>query len=337
VSGPGERWWIVAAAAAAVVLAVTVLAIAGVFSGDDGDPGDNAEDGFGAVTTTDAAPPAPQPSVRRYEVGGRPDTIGAGGGYVWVSDSFAGTLSRINPASKRPIPVEPAGFPTDVSAAEGGSAWLALADRGAVQRVSATEGPAEPVEVGGFPFQVAAGEGAVWAMSQDTVERIDPQAGAVQGSAIPLEGDGSSIAAGEGGVWVTRSNRDLVRIDSGNGSIAAAAEVPGAFNVAVGESAVWALGASKGSAAGTLTRLDPASGEVAGAAIPVSQALDVAAGLGFVWVVGANGTVSRFDPATGSPIGRQILVGRQPQSISVGEGSAWVACAGAGAVFRITP
>ncbi len=328
------------AAGGAVVLVISVLAIAGVFSGDSGgdaSPGADAGAGFGAAKTTASAPTAARPAVRRYQLGGRPDTISAGGGYVWVSDSFAGVLNRINPASKKPIPVEPAGFPTDVSAAGKGSAWLALADAGAVQRVTATEGAAEPVKVGAFPFQVAAGEGALWAMSQDSVERVDLESGGVDDPPIALDGDGSSIAAGVGGVWVSRSNREVVRIDPEGGSISAVVKVPGAFNVAVGERSVWVLGAAKGSASGTLTRLDPAGDGVAGAPIPVSRALDVAAGLGLVWVVSADGMVKRFDPASGAPVGRPVRVGRQPQSISVGEGSAWVACAGAGAVFRITP
>ena len=63
--------------------------------------------------------------MRRLAVGGRPDSIAAGGGYVWVVDSFAGRVSRLNPASKKPIPVEVAGYPTDVAGDDGG-AWLAL-------------------------------------------------------------------------------------------------------------------------------------------------------------------------------------------------------------------
>jgi streptogramin lyase len=209
---------------------------------------------------------------------------------------------------------------------------VALPERGAVQRIG-SGGPAQPEQTKGFPFQIAAGEGGVWAMSQKSVERLDPSSGQPDGQPTPLQGSGSSIAAGAGWVWVTRSNREVVRISPDDGELSdSAGSVPGAFSVAIGESAVWALGAG-----GTLSRVDPDDGEASGTPVRVLQALDVAAGLGAVWVTAGDGTVSRFDPATGAAAGRPIRVGRQPQSISIGEGAAWVACAGDGAVYRITP
>jgi streptogramin lyase len=170
-------------------------------------------------------------------------------------------------------------------------------------------------------------------MSQKAIERLDPGSGRPGGQPTPLEGSGSSIAAGTGWVWVTRSNREVVRISPDDGELSqAAAGVPGAFSVAVGESAAWALGAG-----GTLARIDPEGGEASGTPVRVPQALDVAAGLGAIWVTAGDGSVSRFDPATGAAVGKPIQVGRQPQSISIGEGAVWVACAGDGSVYRITP
>jgi len=69
----------------------------------------------------------------------------------------------------------------------------------------------------------------------------------------------------------------------------------------------------------------------------VRQALDVAAGLGFVWVAAGDGTVSRFDPADGVQVGDPIRIGGQPQAIAVGEDATWVAAARNGAVYRIVP
>ncbi len=314
------------------MLVVAILAIAGVFSSDDEETGTPAQN-FGETTTTTATSPAPpaQPAVKRIPVGGRPDSISAGVGLVWLTDSFAGTFKKINPRSDRLQGLPAVGFPTDVSAGEG-AAWIALPDRGQVEWV----GVRRPIHVGdveGFPFQIAAGEGAVWAMSEKAVEGLDPATGKPNGPPTQLHGAGSDIAAGEGWVWVTRSNRDVVRISPDDGELSdSAASVPGAFNVAVGESAVWALGAK-----GTLTRIDPDSGEAEGSPVQVPQALDVAAGLGSVWVTAGNGTVLRFDPKTGTQAGKPIQVGRQPQSIAVGEGAVWVACAGDGSVYRITP
>ncbi len=330
-SGTDNRVWLALAALGGAVFVVAILAIAGVFSGDDEDRG--ADESFGSPTaTTITAPATPEePRAKRIPVGGRPDSISAGAGFVWITDSFAGTMKKVNPRNKRPTGIPVAGFPTDVSAGEG-AAWVALPDRGAVQRVGAG-GAGQPQEVRGFPFQVAAGEGAVWAMSEKSVERLDPSTGAADGQPTPLSGAGSSIAAGAGWVWVTRSNRDVVRISPDDGELSdSAASVPGAFSVAVGESAVWALGAR-----GTLSRIDPESGEAIGTSVRVPAALDVAAGLGAVWVTATDRTLRRFDPETGQPVGKPITVGRLPQSISVGEGAVWVACAGDSAIYRIAP
>jgi streptogramin lyase len=283
----------------AAVLIVAILAIAGVFSSDD-EENSSATEGFGAATTTIANTPNPpvQPAAKRIPVGGRPDSISAGAGQIWVTDSFAGTLKRVNPRSLVPTGIPVAGFPTDVSAGEG-AAWVALPDQGAVQRVAAN-GPGQPQKVPGFPFQLAAGEGAVWAMSQKAVERLNPATGQPEEHPTQLHGSGSDIAAGAGWVWVTRSNRDVVRISPDDCELSdSEAGAPGAFNVAVGESAVWVLGA--------------------------------------LWVTAGDGAVRRFDPESGEQVGKPIEVGRQPQSIAVGEGAVWVACAGNGSVYRIAP
>jgi streptogramin lyase len=132
---------------------------------------------------------------------------------------------------------------------------------------------------------------------------------------------------------VTRDNREVVRIDPESGALEGEpAQVPGAFNVAVGESAAWALGAK-----GSLTRLDPENGQPAGEPLPVVGALDVAAGLGHVWVAGGDGTVTRYDPGSGARVGEAIRVGPSAQALTIGEGSVWVADARDRAVYRITP
>jgi hypothetical protein len=326
----GERGWIAIAALGGAVVVVAALAIAGVFG--EGDGSEPAADDFGSVEAPKASSPTEsQPQVKRIKVGGSPDTIAAGAGYVWVGDSLAGTLKRLQPESLRPVDVEAAGFPTDVSAGEG-AAWLALPDRGAAQGVT-VDGPGEPVKVRGFPFQIAAGEGSVWAMSQKTVERVDPSSDQSDGSPISLEGSGASIAAGEGSVWIARGNREVARIDPGDGELQDdPADVPKVFNVTTGESAAWALGAD-----GVLTRLDPGTGQPAGDPVQTGRGTDVAAGLGYVWVTSDNGTVLRFDPESGAEVGIPVEVGREPTAIAVGEGAVWVAASGDGAVYKITP
>ena len=332
----GGRRWAVAGAVAVVAMVAAALALTGVFSGDDGSGDEGApsvESEFGSPGASVTVPVLPPADVRRYDVRTRVDSISAGAGYVWATGSLDGNVQRINPGSKRPIAVETAGFPTDVSAGEG-AAWLALADGGAIQRVTGTEGAGQPIRAAGFPFQVAAGEGAVWAMSRTSVERIDPSTEEV-GEPLELGGDLASIAAGEGGVWVVRGGEEIVKLNPSDGSELESAEIPGAFNVTAGESAVWALGARGGDGPATLSRIDP-SGAVAGDSIAVPGAVDVATGLGYVWVIFKGGLLSRYDPATGVGLDlRPIEVGAEPLSVTVAKGAVWVA-GGDGVVYRVT-
>ncbi len=248
------------------VAVAAIVAVAGFFSGCGDEKDEDTDDSSFGRVDADVGAVLPASSIRRYDLGGRPDSISAGAGYVWAADSLAGTLKRINPDSKRPIAVEVAGFPTDVSAGED-AAWLALGDRGAVQRVSGTEGAGEPIDVAGFPFRIAAGEGSVWAMSQTSIEQVDPEAREVS-QQLDLGLDLEAIAAGEGAVWVLTTNGKVLKLDPDTGDQSASAEVPGGFNVTVGESAVWALGSeTEDGSGGALLRID-SSGAVAGDPVP---------------------------------------------------------------------
>lgn len=330
--------------AAAAVLVVAVLAIAGVFSDDDDGGGASSGEDFGITAPEAPGPPAPPRTDEIQFTGLRPDSIAAGAGFVWATDSFSGKAVRINPRSESRFEFQARGFPTDVAAGEG-AAWLALPDRGAVQRVPPRGGLAEPERTVGFPFQIAAGEGAVWAMSQKTVERIDPSSGGPDPDSSPtrLQGPGSDIAAGDGWVWVSRGNREVVRISPEDGELDdASATLPGAFGVTVGEGAVWALGAPAPQPGdppptASLIRIDPGSAEPVGSPVRIGQALSVAAGLGSVWIGTAEGTVRRIDPDSGSFVGQPIELGGYPQSIAAGEGAVWVADPRRHRVIRIRP
>jgi DNA-binding beta-propeller fold protein YncE len=108
---------------------------------------------------------------------------------------------------------------------------------------------------------------------------------------------------------------------------------PGAL--AVGGGAVWVANAANG----TVSRIDPASQKVTGAAIkvgPVPAALAV--GAGAVWVANSDdGTVSRIDPASGRVVGRPIDVGDQPLGVAAGRDAVWVANSADDTVSRIDP
>ena len=109
----------------------------------------------------------------------------------------------------------------------------------------------------------------------------------------------------------------------------------GPRGVAVGETSVWVANASDG----TVTRIDPAAGEVVGDPIPVGRdPRELTIGEGSVWVANArDSTVTRIDPADGEVVGDPIDVGEDPIGITVGAGSVWTANFRADTVTQIRP
>jgi streptogramin lyase len=71
--------------------------------------------------------------------------------------------------------------------------------------------------------------------------------------------------------------------------------------------------------------------------VRIPEALDVAAGLGYVWVTSAQGNVRRIDPDSGIFVGDPIEAGRFPQAIAIGEGAVWVADPAGRTITRLDP
>ncbi len=66
--------------------------------------------------------------------------------------------------------------------------------------------------------------------------------------------------------------------------------------------------------------------------------LRLAVGEGSVWVTsGGDGTLSRLDPETGEVLGKPLRLGQGISGVAVGEGSVWVSSPRAGSVLRVDP
>jgi streptogramin lyase len=107
--------------------------------------------------------------------------------------------------------------------------------------------------------------------------------------------------------------------------------------IAVGENAVWAIGATTGRETGYLWRIDPRSNgvtrEVDLGFLPLGR---LAVGLGAAWVTDTYGdAVARVDTKTGRL--SRFRTGRQPQGVAVGSESVWVANNRDETVTRISP
>ena len=135
---------------------------------------------------------------------GRPNGVAYGAGAVWVTDSAANMLLRVDPAGqvndRIPVGRGPAGV-----VVAGGEVWVANELDGTISEVnpgSGTQVAAIPAGIG--PAAIASGYGSVWVanVTSDTVSRIDAATGVVV-STISLDSAPTAIAVGDGAVWVT--------------------------------------------------------------------------------------------------------------------------------------
>jgi peptide/nickel transport system substrate-binding protein len=104
--------------------------------------------------------------------------------------------------------------------------------------------------------------------------------------------------------------------------------------LAVGAGAVWV--ANGGS--GTLSRLDPASGQVVDTVPVGNDPTAVAVGGGAVWVLNSgDGTLSRFDPQSQRPAPSTLRVGNGPVAITADRNHVWVVDRYDASVVELSP
>jgi Protein kinase domain len=201
----------------------------------------------------------------------------------------------------------------------------------------ATNSMSAVIDVGENPMAVAVGGSSVWVYSEfdRTVSEVDAETNDVREtanvSAQPVDLSltaGPVMAADEGGVWI-------VGVDARGRSLLTRV-IPGVREahdylldrepraVAVGEGAVWVLGAGKRDF--QVLRVDPATGEVtARTRFPASSrvtSLDV--GLGAVWVVSSSSAkLYRINPRSAAVTGRRDL-GHRAGLPEVQFGAVWV-------------
>ncbi|MDQ3609020.1 MAG: hypothetical protein M3459_08985 [Actinomycetota bacterium] len=132
---------------------------------------------------------------------------------MWVTSRLAGTLTRIDPATRRvDTPIRVGAGPADV-AVGAGAVCVANADAGGASRVDPSSGRADaPIPVGTQQARgLAVGEGGVWVIRAggrvvDRLEvvRIDPQERELDGEPVPVPGAVPlDMAATGGSVWIT--------------------------------------------------------------------------------------------------------------------------------------
>ena len=203
-----------------------------------------------------------------------------------------------------------------------------------------------------IPGNVAVGAGAVWVLDtgeSGAVSRIAPATGEVL-ERFEVRNTAVEVAAGGGAVWVgtvggeggTNTFVAVSRIDRRTGDVTRVTELPGGSGevfptaglprMAVGAGAVWAVNPD-----GSISRLDPETGELVARIETSTPAWTIAAGKEGVWYlsVEAGSSVMRIDPRTNRE-GRAIeLRSELLWGIAVGAGSVWATSRDQGLLWRI--
>jgi serine/threonine-protein kinase len=272
-------------------------------------------------------------------VGDPPLRLAVGPETVWATSASDGTLSAIDPETRRVRSRMRLGRGVSGVAIGAGSVWVSSPRTGEVLRIDPVEGVTARIPVGGSPGAIVFAAGRAWVADGDgagvTAIEADTDRPVERGIAphtAPLR-----LGAGAGGVWVSSATSGTVRrIDLRT----AAADTPihvgrGPAGVTVGGGYVWVAN----SRSETVTRVDPSLQAILGAPIPVgSRPGGIDAGTDTVWVANSgDGTLSRIDVESGDPAGDPVSVGPQPGAVAVGAEAVWVANNGDGTVTRIEP
>jgi serine/threonine-protein kinase len=318
----------VVGAGAVVVIAIAIVAIVLLTRGGGATVKSLPLNAVGAID------PKTNKLVASIPVGKSPVAIASGLGSIWVANQDDGTITRIDPTTRRAtdtiggIP----GTPLAVAAGEG-AVWVTTLE-GRLFRINpelnvSTQvrirfhgrlgGTGSPVALNG----VAAGGGAVWILWTGGAEllRFDPASGTLTKIDDPRSPE--AIALGNGAVWASELN-SVSRIDAATSVVTGTAQIgaldTSATSVAVGEGSVWIAKSS----AGQLWRVDPGSTTAGGSTSVGGGIARVAAGERGVWVTRpAAGSVARIDPASGAVV-RSIRTGSGAFAVTTGSGLVWV-------------
>ena len=142
--------------------------------------------------------------VAHVDPNAAPGGVDVGAGAVWMTDSFAGNVIRVDNATGLVTPLAVGPGPSGI-AVGGGGVWVAVTGADKVVRIDpGTRAVTDTITVGRSPTGVSIGAGSVWvANSGDgTVTRIDPATNKTIAT-IAVGGSPQAITIADGRAWVT--------------------------------------------------------------------------------------------------------------------------------------
>jgi YVTN family beta-propeller protein len=146
-----------------------------------------------------------------------PAGIAIGDGAVWLTDSEADNVVRLDPTGLL-TPIAVGNAPTGITVGAG-AVWVVDSLDDAVVRIDpGTRSVTATVPVGRSPAGIAFGAGSVWvANSGDgTLSRINPNTDKVQAT-IPVGGSPQALTVADGRVWVTVDAQSIAPNRGGSG------------------------------------------------------------------------------------------------------------------------
>jgi DNA-binding SARP family transcriptional activator/streptogramin lyase len=218
-----------------------------------------------------------------------PTAVDVARGAVWVVNGRLGTLYKIDPQFETRESVEfgvrsirNTGAGVDLGL---GSVWVAYGDSTLGQVHPETLDAEAAATAGAAPAALVVAYGFIWVANSgdETVRRFSPQSyelGAVESPTVCRTPSG--LAAGAGSIWVSCAGDDRVERLTAGLSPASSVQIPvgdGPTAVAFGAGAVWVAN----TAAGTVTRIDPATNDAETIDVGNSPA-GIAVHRGLVWI-----------------------------------------------------
>ena len=318
-----------AALVAAGIVGVILLAGGGSDSDKSSSGGTEKETKAETITNPKALPPLDlDPGV---------DGIEVGAGSVWVANKDRGTLTRVDPDSRKVVGTTRVGANPDSVAVGEGSVWVTNTDDDSVTRVSTSGKVEDTIKVGDGPEGILAGRGAVWVANglDGTVTRIDTKSGTPR--TIPVGTDPVQLAFDQDSVWVTNSGDGYIQeLDQKTGEKISEGEarIGGETRgIAFSDGLLWVSVSDRGQ----VVAVDPATSKVVKRIRVPDNPREVRAGEGGVWVTSADASaVAAIDPSSRKVVA-QVQVEGNPYGLGVGEGAAWAGSIEAGLVTPIEP
>ena len=246
---------------------------------------------------------------------------------MWVGDARDGTITRVDPETRKVVKTIGIGAPVVDLAVGLGAVWAATGGFGEVVRIDPDVGaatqriplgdPEDPV-VPSVP-SVGVGDGRVWAGVPAGLAQIDARSGDVVDTVDLDSTQALQIAVGDGAVWVTTIANRAKRVEASSGRPTAEFYAGGwVYPVALGGGATW-VGGLRG-----LAKLNPDTGAALSSTAQVTLVTGIAYGEGSLWLTnGDTADVVRLDAATGA-VQATIPMGGRGDDLVVDGGLVWV-------------